>query len=177
MTRPSLGAAAACLAVLLVACGSPPATRALPGNGPLGGSSGPPGSNGGICWDPRPGSVLTAGMYVISNSSRSPVTLTRAWLTGARGLTVDAVYADVLWPGDGALGDKSGYPPAHLRHAVAGVKVPGHAYAEILFTVTSGRRPLATGEKVAYQTGGLSYTSAHQWFLGMMPGALCRVKK
>jgi hypothetical protein len=142
--------------------------------GPLGGSfSALPGSYGGICWQPKPGTVLSAGMASPTNHSSSSVTLTGAWLTGLKDMTVDAVYADVLQPGEGAVGDENGYPVASLRHPLAGTRVPAHATVEILFTVTAGQHPLATGEKITYTRGGQTYIVPNQWFLGMAPGAHC----
>src|SRR5215469_12248050 len=136
--------------------------------GPLGGSfSARPGSFGGICWQPKPGTVLTAGMASPTNQSSSSVTLTAAWLTGLKDMTVDAVYADVLRPGEDAVGDENGYPVASLRHPLAGTRVPAHATVEILFTVTAGQHPLATGEKITYTGGGQTYIVPNQWYLGM----------
>jgi hypothetical protein len=101
------------------------------------------------------------------------VILTRAWLTGARDLMVDATYAHIVHPGQAttALGSASGWPPAALRHPVAGTIVPPGGYVEILFTVTAGGPDAyAAGEDVSYTSRGQSYTQANPWRMGLGPG-------
>lgn len=160
----TLKAAAVLAAAVLLAgaagCGSGP--------GPL------PSRAGGICWDPRPGTVLTPTMYIAPNTTSSPLTVTGASLTGTRNITVDGVWADIVQPGVGAVGDLSGYPPASLRHPVT-ITVPAGDAVEVMFTVTAGRSPLVLGERVSYAWQGQSYTVSGQWFLGMPPRGPCNM--
>lgn len=115
--------------------------------------------------------MLTSGELIDQNSSASPVTLTRAWLTGTRDLTLDAAYAHVVHPGGRTLGSAPGWPPATLRHPVTGTIVPPRAYVEIFFTVTAGGTDaFSAGQNVSYASQGQLYTQANPWRLGLGPG-------
>jgi hypothetical protein len=99
--------------------------------------------------------VLTAGFYIGQNNTSSPLTLIGTTLTVVRGIRKYAVYADLIQPGQGAVGDLHGYPRAPLRHRLAGMVVPPHATVQVLFTVTAANRlALATDENVYYTYAG-----------------------
>jgi hypothetical protein len=160
--------AAAVLAAAVLLAGAA-AAGCSSGPGPL-----PARPFGGICWEPSPGTVLTATMYIPQNTTSSPLRITAASLTGTRDITVDGVWADIVQPGVGAVGDLSGYPPASLRHPVT-ITVPAGDAVEVMFTVTAGRSPLVLGERVSYAWQDQSYTVSGQWFLGMPPGGPCKI--
>jgi len=111
--------------------------------------------------------MLTSGELIDKNSSPAPVTLTRTWLTGVRDLTLDATYAHIVHPGGVTLGDASSWPPAALRHPVAGTIVPPGSYVELLFTVTAGGPDAySAGEDISFTCHGQSYTQANPWRMG-----------
>ena len=166
-------------AVPVKAAGALTAAAVLLLGGATGGcssSSGPlPGSPfGGICWKPPPGAVFTPTMYIAQNTTSSPLTVTGASLTGARNITVDGVWADVVRPGATAVGALNGYPPASLRHPVT-ITVPAGDTVEVMFTVTAGHSPLALGEQVSYTYQGQSYTASGRRFLGIAPDGHCNL--
>jgi hypothetical protein len=172
MRNRTLLSATALVLCMAAGCGSSPAsssTASTSSEAPLGG----PVPGGDICWGPHRGQMLTSGELIDQNTSSSSVILTRAWLTGARDLMVDATYAHIVHPGQAttALGSASGWPPAALRHPVAGTIVPPGGYVEILFTVTAGGPDAyAAGEDVSYTSRGQSYTQANPWRMGLGPG-------
>jgi hypothetical protein len=140
--------------------------------GPLGG----PADGGGICYRFRPGQTFTDAEITDINHSSAPATITSAWLTGRRDMTVDAVYADAFTAG--SLGPASnadwyGWPPASLRHpASSGVLVPAGMAVTVLFVVTAtSSAAFFGGQDVAYSSQGQSYTQANPRFLG--PGPDC----
>jgi hypothetical protein len=163
---PALAAGAACL--ILAGCGSSSDPGQPSANGPLGGTS-----QAGFCYRFSPGVVYTDAMMLERNSSGAPVTITGAWLTGARDVSVDAVYADVVPFGDGQLGPETGWygwPPRSLRHRAAGTVVKPGKWVVFEFVVTGhSARALFTGEDVSYASGSQSWTEAGTLFLGPVP--------
>jgi hypothetical protein len=136
------------------------------GPGPL-----PAMPEGGPCGE-SPGTLATLMFYIAQNTTSSPLRITGASLTGTRNVTVNGVWADLLPPGAVAIGSVGGYPPASWRHPVA-IIVPAGASFEVLFTVTTGRSALVTGERVSYTWRGRSYSVTGQRFLGIPPGMHC----
>ena len=166
-SAPVIAAGAVVLSLAVAAVyGGWAASSAPSATGPLAAGSG-----AGLCWQPPPGQVLTAGLYIGQNNTSSPLTLIGAMLTGVRGIRKYAVYADLIQPGQGAVGDLHGYPRAPLRHRLAGMVVPPHATVQVLFTVTAASRlALATDENVYYTYAGQVYLTSGNWFLGIPPG-------
>jgi hypothetical protein len=135
---------------------------------------GPPADGGGICLHFHVGETFTDAEIIDINKSSAPVTITREWLTGVRGMTVDAAYANVVTVG--SLGpatnaDWYGWPPTSLRHPASGLVVPAGRGVVVLFTVT-GDSPAAyfSGQDISYTSQGQSYTQANPRFLGPGPG-------
>jgi hypothetical protein len=164
-------AAGLAAAVLLVgACGGSrpgPVPPPAAGPGPL-----PAGPENGLCGEPTPGTVTTQAFYIAKNATSSPLRITGASLTGTRAITVDGAWADFLPPGAGAIGDLNGYPPPGWRHPLA-LTVPAGAAFEVMFTLTTGRSSLVTGERISYTWRGRSYMATGKWFLGVPPGMHC----
>jgi hypothetical protein len=161
-------AAAAAAALLAGGCGgSVPGRAPAADPGPL-----PPGPAGGLCGELPAATITTPMFYIAQNTTSSPLRITGASLTGTRNITVDGVWADLLPPGADAIGSVAGYPPARWRHPVA-ITVPAGGSFEVLFTVTTGRSALVTGERVSYVWRGQSYTVSGQRFLGIPPGMHC----
>jgi hypothetical protein len=124
----------------------------------------------GVCWGPRRGSVLSDTMYINNNNTSSPLTLTGAWLTGTRDLTIDGVYADIL-PLHEALGAMYSYLPKSMQNPVAGTIVPPGDGFEVIFTITArSAAALASGEQVTYTYRGQSYETGGHWSAGMKSG-------
>jgi hypothetical protein len=113
-----------------------------------------PGPGGSVC--PPPAQRVTT--FSIFDRPSAQATITGAWLTDSRNITVDAVYADLMQPGEIGIGMIGGYPPASQRHPADGTVVPAGANVEVAFTLTSPSSPHATGEEVRYTSGGQSYT-------------------
>jgi hypothetical protein len=157
---------AALLACVAAGCSSP-GHPAAAGPAPLGSGS----ASGDLCWDPRAGSVITDAEVIDHNSSAAPVTLTGASLAGTRDIRLDGTYADVFDDGTPpANGNGSGWPPAALRHHLAGTIVPPGRYVQLLYTVTA-RTPLAfaAGEVISYISKGESWTQRNPWATGRGP--------
>jgi hypothetical protein len=146
-----------------VGCGG---TASPPGTGPLG----LPAEGGGICLIVRPGETFTDAEITDINKSSAPVTITKAWLTGIRHMTVDAIYADDFTVGSlgpAANADWYGQPPTSLRHPARRLVVPAGKAVVFLFTVTGdGPDAYFGGQDISYTSQGQSYMQANPRFLG-----------
>jgi hypothetical protein len=126
----------------------------------------------GLCGKPAADIVTTVAFYGAQNSTSSPLRVIGAELTGTRDITVDGIWSDSLAPGEGGIGDWDGYPPPGWRHPVA-LTVPAGYSFEVMFTLTTGRDALVSGELVSYEWRGHSYAVAGQRYLGIPPGVHC----
>ena len=162
-----LAAVLAVAALALAACSGsdPPA-----GTGPLGNDSG-----GGDCAVFHRGQVITYGGVPLTNTLHRSIRTTGAWLTGARDVRTDAVWAYLISGSTGAWYSlwSHGGPPRSLRHPVSGVVVPPGESAQFLIVATvRSSKAYVAGADLGYSYGGKPYVLQTNWFAGMATG--CR---
>ena len=153
-----LGALSATTALLAAACSSSP--------GPLG--------NGGTvataCLDYPQGKPVAVGIYDLTNSGKSPVTIQGVAMPSAHGLRMTKpwlvpIYHDPNTGNHLDVGAGGSYPPttspqwAQRKPALGGV-IRAHQDLNLVFglTRTSAKAGKSDGPEITYSSGGNNYT-------------------
>lgn len=161
-------------AALLAACCSSP--------GPLGAG----GTDGTQCMGYREGHPVTVGIYDLSNSGTSPVTIQGITLPALHGMTMTKSWLVPLYhdPKNGNwvdVGAGSPYPPTtspqwgQQRPAIGGVIKAGQDLTLVFgLTRTSARAGKSDGPAITYTANGASYTVREK--TSLIVAANCRTE-
>jgi hypothetical protein len=157
-TRLLLGALSAMTALLATACSSSP--------GPLGGG----GTVAIACMDYPQGKPVATGIYDLTNSGKSPVTIQSVTLPSAHGLRMTKpwlvpIYHDPKTGDYLDVGAGGPYPPttspqwAQRKPAIRGVIRAGQDLNLVFgLTRTSAKAGKSDGPVITYSAGGNTYT-------------------
>lgn len=146
------------LTALLAACSSSP--------GPLGDG----GTEGALCMENQAGQPVTAGIYDLTNSGQSPVTIQHVTLPALHGMTVTKSWLVPIYhdPKNGNwvdVGAGAPYPPTtsptwpQRKPAIGGVIRPRQDLT-IVFGLTraSAQVGRSSGPTITYTASGSTYT-------------------
>lgn len=126
-------------------------------------------TSGSECVPARLYPTVTAGIWVLDNTSTSPVTVTSVKLSSSRGLAMTKAWLVPPYkPPNGArtwFGVVAGYPPIHFeswpkRQSIPGAVIKPHQGLSLVFGLThTGQHDGHTsGPLITYTASGNSYT-------------------